>query len=241
MLEQIFQINYDFEPWSHQHIIPLALFIILGIGLIRYGITASDTAKWKTPYHLSLLLPASIVLWMILRLWRNEFDPKEDLPLHMCNLVTFFIPFVFHPRIRQRRIFGVIYFWVLAGTLQAVLTPGLEQAYPHYWYFRYWLVHCGLVILILYAVMVLKFRPSWRDLWTAMITMNILFVIAYAFNLWLGSNYLYTMHKPLQPSLLDFFGPWPIYILVSEVVALLFFLIYFFPFIGLKKSRRKED
>ncbi|MDX1685656.1 MAG: TIGR02206 family membrane protein [Saprospiraceae bacterium] len=237
MIEQIFQINYEFEPWTLQHTLPVILFLILGWWMIRTARNWSEPLKWKIPFTVSLLLPFSIVLWIVIRLLRGEFDITEDLPLNMCNLVTFFLPFIFIRHKPNQLFFGIIYFWVLSGTLQAVITPGLEQAFPHFWYFRYWLIHCGLVILILYAVIILKYYPKWRDLWNAFIAMNVLFVISFGINLLIGSNYLYTMEKPAQASILDYFGPWPVYLMVSEIVALGFFLVYFYPFL---KYYRKQ-
>jgi hypothetical integral membrane protein (TIGR02206 family) len=240
VLEQLFVYNTDFVPWTAEHIIPVVFFIIVGYYLIYLGKEVWEGhQKWRYPFLWSLLLPFSIILWIVLRLWRGEFDLYDDLPLHMCNLVTFFLPLVFTKR--SKVIFGILYFWVMAGTLQAVLTPGLEQSFPHFWYLRYWLIHCGLVIFVLYAVIVLGFRPRSKDILYAFLAMNILFVLAHGVNLLLGSNYLYTIQKPNQPSLLDLFGPWPYYILVSEVIALLFFVIYYLPFLYLERSKVRSQ
>lgn len=236
MIEHVFQINYDFQPWTLQHTIPVLLFTLFGTWLIRSARSWTEEDKWDFPYKLSWALPASILFWMLARLIRGEFDPSEDLPFHMCNFITFFIPFIFVRKRPNQLIFGIAYFWVLSGTLQAILTPGLEQSFPHFWYIRYWLVHCGLVIAVLYAAIVLKYRPTWRDILNAFIAMNLLMIVAFAVNHLFNSNYLYVLEKPKAASLLDYFGPWPWYIIQSEIVALLFFVFYYTPF-WLKKSK----
>ena len=236
MLEEIFQNNYDFEPWTVQHALPVFLFLILGWWSIKSGRRSwSDDQKWRYPFLFSLTLPASILFWIAYRTATGQFDLSTDLPFHMCNFLTFFVPFIFLKK-RHHLFFGIIYFWVLAGTFQAVITPGLDQAFPHFHYFRYWLIHCGLVVLVLYAVLVLEYRPTWKDIRNAFLAMNGLFLLAYAANILFDANYLYTMRKPETASLLDYLGPWPVYLLVSEVVALLFFILYFLPFL-LQKSR----
>ena len=58
-------------------------------------------------------------------------------------------------------------------------------------------------------------------------------------NLWLGSNYLYMMNKSINPSLLDYFGPWAIYILVSECLAMGFFVVAYLPIFWTRKLRTK--
>lgn len=39
----------------------------------------------------------------------------------------------------------------------------------------------------------------------------------------LGANYMFLAGKPSTPSILDFLGPYPLYILAEEAIALLFF------------------
>jgi uncharacterized membrane protein YwaF len=54
-------------------------------------------------------------------------------------------------------------------------------------------------------------------------------------NLILDANYFYMMDKPINPSILDYFGDWPFYILVCEVLAMGFFAIAYVPIILGKK------
>ena len=57
------------------------------------------------------------------------------------------------------------------------------------------------------------------------------------FNLAIDSNYGYTLHKPHAPTLLDYLGPWPWYIIGAEGVALIMFLMLYSPYLlGARKS-----
>ena len=43
----------------------------------------------------------------------------------------------------------IVYFFVLAGTLQAIITPDPDGGFPNYGFFKYWFVHCGLVLVVI--------------------------------------------------------------------------------------------
>jgi uncharacterized membrane protein YwaF len=63
----------------------------------------------------------------------------------------------------------------------------------------------------------------------AMIGVNIFAALVGPFDYLCKTNYFYLLSKPANPSLLDFLGPWPVYIAGTEVVALILFLLLYLP------------
>lgn len=131
---------------------------------------------------------------------------------------------------KNKTLFGILYFWVLAGTSQALLTPDLAYGFPHYESIFYWQIHGGLVLVILYAVFVYGMRPNLKDFKNAFIASLIYLVVIHGINILLGSNYAYTMHKPPGASMLDVMGPWPWYLLSGIGVSLILFTLLYIPF-----------
>jgi len=122
------------------------------------------------------------------------------------------------------------------GTANAVITPDLVWGYPHWNYFVYFVLHVFLVILPIYYTIVMKIKINLRDLWNAFWTANVFLVISLGINYLLGSNYMFTLHKPESASLIDHLGPWPWYLASLQFLALILFFVVYIPF-ALKKKK----
>jgi hypothetical integral membrane protein (TIGR02206 family) len=143
------------------------------------------------------------------------------------------LPFVIWKK--SRFWLGIFYFWTLAGTLQGIVTPDLAEGFPNFGYLRYWFLHAGLVVVILYVTIVFRIRITWRDFWRAVVGAQIYIVIVHVLNLVIGSNYSYTVSKPPGASVLDLFGPWPWYILGGEGLMIVFFLLLMLPWLRIRR------
>jgi hypothetical integral membrane protein (TIGR02206 family) len=157
------------------------------------------------------------------------------LPLHLCSLAVFLTAWMLI--VRSPRVFEVAYFWALGGTTQALLTPDLRHGFPDPAYVIFFGSHGLVIVGVLYAVIVLRFRPYPISLVrVALITLALAAAILVV-NLLLGTNFLYLLAKPAGASLLDWFGPWPWYWLGLVGVGLLSFLVLYAPFLLLDLLR----
>jgi hypothetical integral membrane protein (TIGR02206 family) len=180
---------------------------------------------------MAIIVLAFMVVGSIIKLSSATFDYREDLPLYLCRIIAWILPIAVW--FKNKFWLGIFYFWILAGTLQGLFTPDLAEGFPSYFYFRYWFLHGGLVVAILYAVIVFKVKITWRDFWLAIGFAQVYLILVHVVNVFIGSNYSYTMQKP-PGSILDFMGPWPWYILVGEGVMFVLFLLLMLPW--LKKN-----
>lgn len=116
-----------------------------------------------------------------------------------------------------------------------MLTPDLYAGFPSYGYFKYWIVHGGLVILVIHHLLAFNLIPEAKSMLRTFVWLNIYMLVLIPVNLTLDANYFYLMEKPINPSILDYFGPWPFYVLVCEALAMGFFAVAYVPiYIGKK-------
>ncbi|MNC50153.1 Integral membrane protein [compost metagenome] len=75
-----------------------------------------------------------------------------------------------------------------------------------------------------------------------MLCLNLSAVLVYAADKVLGANYMFLAHKPSTFSVLDYFGPYPYYLLVEEAFAFVVFLLMYLVFFWLPQhwSSRKS-
>lgn len=136
--------------------------------------------------------------------------------------------------------YEILLFWIIAGTLQGVLTPDISDGFPSFDYFRYWVVHLGLLIIIFYATIVLKMRPKLKSVFKSFLALQMYILIMIAINYALNSNYFYLNEKPESASLLDYFGEWPYYIVVSQIIVIPYFLLIYLPFYLVRIKKVKD-
>lgn len=213
-----------FRPYTIYHLAPLVTLVILGIFWIRWSRKSNPLVYTWWP---ALIIPGLIVYDVTSGIITDTLNLHEDLPLHLCRITAFLLIPMFW--FRSRKLFGVLYFWILAGTLQAIITPDLEETFPDYQYFRYWILHAGLIVSIMYPIFVWRITPTFNDMIRAFWYTQVYLLGTLIINYWLGSNYGYTCSKPDIGSIADVLGPWPWYILTGQGVMVLLFGIVYLP------------
>ncbi len=122
------------------------------------------------------------------------------------------------------------YFWGLAGTLQAVLTPDLSVTFPHLEFFEYLTGHLGIVLAALFLVIGMRLAPRPG-------AVPRVFAITAAYTAFvglvdaaIGADYMFLRSPPSEWTLLRVLGPWPWYIFSAAGVALVLLLVLDAPF-----------
>jgi len=221
------------------HILVLGFLTFICVVLPLYSRKYLTTStQILTGILMGIIVTLNFLTWYVVLFASGSFDITLHLPLQLCHMGNLFIlPVMFN---RNRRWFDILYFWVMAGTLQAIITPDIQADFPHYWFIRYWVVHGGPVACMFYACIVYELRPTWKGLVGSFLSMNLLALCVGLVNAWIHSNYLYLNSKPKIASLLNFLGEGPWYILGLEVIGFILFIIVYLPFWFTSLRMQKE-
>ena len=224
-MNTFFETTHLFASYTAEHLLVLMAFVGVVILFIRWMRSRPEEQQRKVLMGIALLLSVTQLVKIPLNLYTGTFDHTNDIPLHMCNFLPFVMVWVYASK--SRKVWATIFFWVVLGVSQANLTPTVEYSLFHYDAIRYWMVHLGLVLLALYPLMFWNWDLELRDIGRTLIWLNITAVIIYGANLLLGSNYLYVMGKPDGTTFFSILPPWPTYLLVLEVIVLIWaFMVY---------------
>lgn len=219
-----------FTPFSLQH----GLTVLLGAGLIGLALglgRRGGVVERQVRAVLAFLCFTAVgfASWA----W-SHVDRPSDLdnvvPLHLCDIAALTAGFALLTR--HAGLAMLTYFWGLAGTLQAVLTPALDIGWPHPACVSFFSHHLAVIAAALYLPIVLGWRatsPWWKSPLHAFLWLNAYVALIIPVNATLGTNFGFLARKPTNPSLLDHLGPHPLYILFLELIALVAFLLLALP------------
>ena len=191
--------------------------------------TNSEKVKTIFCYIVSALLLLQEISFNIWNIYVGRWSIGHTLPFHLCGMAIILSPIMLLKK--NYLLYEIIYFWGFGGAVQALITPNTSFGFPHYRFFQYFLSHGLIIIGCVYMTFIYGFRPRLKSIWKTFILTNIYLVFIAIFNLLVNGNYLFICQKPETPSLIDYLGPWPWYILGLEVVAIISFFIYYLPFL----------
>lgn len=219
----------NFHPFTPAHYITLAIGFTLTATLIVFAKRSEKNQRVMTALIAFLNLSAYP---LALFAWRDHQKSLDNvLPLHLCDLAAIVAGFALFTR--KPILLTLTYFWGIAASTQALLTPAITIGPPALPYIHFFIQHFAIVAAALYIPIVLKWRPDnpwWKS---PLLVFGIsIFYQAFALlvNTMLKTNFAFASRPPDNPSLIDHLGAWPLYLFAMQVIALALYLLIALPF-----------
>jgi hypothetical integral membrane protein (TIGR02206 family) len=208
----------------------VAVVLALAVGVALCAAARRKPGAWTivAGQVIALVLLADAVSFIVAKVTAGTFSAKTDLPLALCDAAVLIAAAACWWR--RPLLVELTYFWGLAGTLQAVITPDLNAGFPHLVFFQYLAGHLGIVLAALYLVVGLQIAPRPGAVVTTFAVTVAYKAFVGAVDALSGANYMFLRHPPGNWTLLKVLGPWPWYIASAAGVALVLLAALDLPF-----------
>jgi hypothetical integral membrane protein (TIGR02206 family) len=209
--------------WSGEHIAALVATAIASAFAVAGAPRRADAWAVATGRALAVVIFGSFVCEQLTYALRGQWTAEVNLPLQLTDAVTLVsVAALWRPQ--RALLVELVYFWALSASVQAVLTPDLGQSFPDLLFFTYFTTHSGAIIAACLLVFGQRHIPRPDAVWRVYAITVAVAAVAAVGTLLTGGNYMFLRRKPAHGSLLDFMGPWPVYILVAAALGLVILL-----------------
>jgi hypothetical integral membrane protein (TIGR02206 family) len=207
-----------------------ATVLVAGLGAGVCAAARRRPGHWTAvpAWFLGAVLVAEQISWQVGFLIHHNWSLDFSLPLDLCDATAWVAAVACWTQ--APLCVELTYFWGLAGTLQAIITPDVGATFPHLEFFNYLAEHLAIVVAALYLVIGLRLRPR-RGSVPRIFALTLGYAGAVALvDVATGADYLYLRSPPPTVSLLNVLGPWPWYVVSCVGLALALFLLLDLPF-----------
>ena len=201
----------EFALFTPAHFAPILLMLALILLTRRY---ADRLRSWKHEEAIRYVLAFALICSEMAYYWRlvgiPELGPNpvENLPIAVCGWAAIFCSYMVIGK--SQLLFDINYFWILSGSVFALLTPTpLTYTGPtRFRYYQFWTEHTTIYIAVFYMIFVHGMRPNVRSMIRSYIALVAMAALAYWVNQLIpGANYLYMARPESAPSVLDILPP----------------------------------
>ena len=235
----------EFALFTLAHILPIVWMVAMILLMYRFR---EPIRKWKHEGYLRYILAFGLICAEMSYYWRLVAipalgpNPVEHLPIGVCTWALIFCSYMVIGK--SQTLFDIAYFWLLSGSLFALLTPTvLTYCGPtRFRYYQFWLEHTLGYVAIFYMIFVQGMRPTFRSL---IRSYSVLLAMA-AFAAWVnsmipGANYLYMARPESAPSVLDILPPhYGLRVTIMIAVITLMFGLAYLPWYRMDQKAKKS-
>ena len=174
--------------------------------------------KEKFQKALALAFILGYLITLITTLKNGTWNIQDHLPLHLCRIS--FIICIITLLSKTQWMYEWCLFLAIPAGFHSLLTPELTNGTSNWFFFDYYFVHAGMLLVPLYLTLIMEMRPRKRAWIHTFYRLQIPVVFIFPLNFIINANYMYLKAKPIVENPLVI-GEWPYYILVLELITLL--------------------
>jgi len=236
----------EFAIFTLAHFAPI--LVMLGVIALIYW-KREALRNWQHEQTLRYILAFALIIsdmayyWRLVGMPSLGANPVENLPIGVCGWAVIFCSFMVVGK--KQSLFDIAYFWLLSGSLFALITPTpLNFTGPtRFRYYQFWAEHTLGYIAIFYMIFVHGMRPTIKSAIRSYVALAIFAVIAYSVNIMIpGANYLYMARPESAPSVLDILPPnFALRLLIMAAVITLMFGLAYLPWYLKDKRTAKQE
>lgn len=228
-----------FEAYGASHLTVLAIFVVgVLVAIVGGRRLLGAPAEQRVRRAFAVVLLCVTIPLQILQLTPDEWNLQTSLPFQLCDLAWMFAAHALWTR--NRLTAAITYLWGITLTTQGMLTPDLASEFPEPRFLMFWGMHVLIVWASFFLVVGLLILPTWRTYRQTVAATLAWAAGAYIFNLVAGTNYGYLNRLPKNASLLDYLGPWPLYVFLEIAIVAAVWALLTWPWTRPDDRRRRH-
>ena len=219
----------EFEYFTLAHLVPILLLLVIIFMLFKFQ---EKLRELKNEDLIRLTLAFIMIIADMSYFWHKMYigaDIKDHLPITVCGWTAILGGFMLLSK--RQTLFDIVYFFALAGSINALITPAVitDNGPAHFRYYQFWIEHLSIFVAVFYMIAVHKFRPNIKSAFKSMGALIVLTLIAIYVNYNIdGANYLFLSSTENGDSALNFL-PTNIglrILIMGSIISTLYFLAY---------------
>ena len=229
----------EFQYFTLAHFIPIVLMLVVIYLLYKYQ---EKIRNWKYEENARIIFAAVVLFSDMSYFWHKIYigaNIANHLPVTICGWAAIMSAFMLMTK--KKGLFDVVYFFVLAGSINALITPAviIDNGPTHFRYYQFWVEHTSIFIAVFYMIFVFGYKINLKSMLRSGIVLVILTILAIYVNANIeGANYLFLSTTEAGESALNFL-PTNLglrLLVMGGIIGTLYFLAYL-PWIFINKKQ----
>lgn len=237
----------EFTNFSLAHFLPIAFAAGLIFLIWRYRQNIRELKReryFRYALAFVLIISEMAYYWRLVAIPALCPNPVNNLPIAVCGWVAIFGSFMVVGK--SQTLFDICYFWSLAGSVFALITPTVitYTGPTRFRYYQFWAEHLFSFVSVFYMIFVHKMRPTWKSVVKAYMALVALAAVAYWANQLIGNgaNYLFMARPEDTPSILDILPPnFFLRLVIMALAITTLFAVAYLPWYLMDRKKAKTE